>query len=93
MTFDEIEDVLGVSVVQRIEAAISEAYAIADKCGDQNIGAVAVETLLLYFVAAAIMTAPDGALEKARERGKLLNEIVEHSLLLGKGSTPPKAPN
>lgn len=93
MTFVEIEALLGDRVVQLVESAILSAYEAAENCEDQTQGATAVKALLVYTLAAAIITPREGAVERAKDYGQHLVEIVEHALVTTVDHLPPVKSN
>lgn len=93
MTFGEIEALLGDRTVQHVEAAIMSAFKAAENCENQAEGATAVKALLVYTLAAAIITPRDGAVERAKDYGQHLIEIIEHTLATTADQLRPERSN
>ncbi len=80
MTFDEIESVLGIAVVRILVDTVSNAHGVAGSLGNEMQVRQAITELLLALLCAAIITPPDGAIERAETATERLLTIVEKSV-------------
>ena len=88
MRIEDIEDLLGLEAVELIEHACTVAFKAAEKSKDQPQALEAIRELLLQMLSAAIITPPDGAVERTSDAAQKLALYVNASLAQGKGNAP-----